>query len=122
MKLICNTLYYAFNELSWTAHDKLESELTDSGVTINDILNSEIKNVNIDIGKLIPTLKIAAQYVAHKNMRRAFSKFWSSSTDHKRGNELPASIKILKYHLRKGFYNILNITPEIVSLCCIYVL
>ena len=108
MKLICNNLYCAFGELGWTAHHQLEKQLIDSGVTIDDIINSNINDVDIDIGLLIPMLKISSQYVAHKNLRRAFSKFWSSKTD-------KTSVKILKYHLRKGFYNLLNIAPETVS-------
>ena len=120
LKLICNNLYYALSQLGWTAHEKLESQLRESGVTIDDIINSDIRNVDIDISLLIPMLKIASQYSAHKNLRRAFSLFWSSTTDKSSGDGLPPSVKTLKYHLRKGFYTILNITPETVSVNTIF--
>ena len=111
-KLICNNLYCGYLSLSWTAHDKLEIQLQDSGVTIHDLENNN--NVNIDMSFFVPMLKIASQYVAHKNIRRAFSIFWSSTTDKHNGDGLPPTVKKLKYHLNKSFWNLLNFSAETV--------
>ena len=120
LKIICDNLYFAFNELAWIAHSKLEKILQETGVTVNDIINSDIKDVNLDMSIFIPTLKIASQYVAHKNLRRAFSKFWSSKTEMHDGKHLPPTIKTMKYHLRKGFYNLLHHGPETVSVMSVH--
>ena len=116
LKLICNNINFAYLELAWTAHRKLEAQLIECGITIDDIQNNQDLVLNIDMSLLVPTLKIACQYVAHKHIRRAFSKFWCSETEMHDGVHLPPSVQILKYHLRKGFWNMLTTTPEIVSL------
>ena len=111
-KLICNNLYCGYLTISWTAHDKLEKQLQESGVTFEELENNN--NVSIDMTLFVPMVKIASQYVAHKNMRRAFSKFWSSTTDKYNGNGLPPTVEKLKYHLNKAFWNLLNFSSETV--------
>ena len=116
-KLICNNINFAYLELSWTAHRQLESKLLELGITIDDIKNDA--DLVLDFNLLIPTLKIASHYVAHKHIRRAFSKFWASKTEMHDGVNLPPSVRLLKYHLRKGFWIMLTTIPEIV---CLYII
>ena len=118
LKLICNVLYFGFNELAWTAHEKLELQLQEcSDIGIMDIVNNNIVDVEVDMSLFIPSLKIAAQYVAHKHLRRAFSKFWSSKVEKNYGVGLPPTVRTLKYHLRKGFNVLRTFSPESVRFC-----
>lgn len=100
-KLICNKINSAINTACWIEHRKLNHYMS-------------INNVNswsdiIDMSRLIPTMKFAASYVAHKYLRRGWSILWSSTLK-------PNSMQQMKFWWRKGFYILLNFIPEVVCL------
>lgn len=113
-KLICNSLNAAYKKMSWLENDKIESALPDDFV--ENIVTNNLLSYKVDMNLLVPTLKIAAQYVAHKHMRRGWSKIWISHVEKRLDGRLPKSVKLMKYHWRKGFNILLKFVPEAVCL------
>ena len=113
-KLICDRINYGYSEMSWTAHLKLESQL--NSVNIQCLIDNPLSNIDLDMNLLVPTLKIAAQYTAHKWMRRGWSKLWSSHVEQVPDGQIPPSVLQMKYHFRKGFNIMLHFLPEAVCI------
>ena len=107
-KLICAQIGFAQNEAAWAEHAKIEEALDD--VDLNAIINGEFANV--DMSLFIGTLKLAAQYTAHKFLRRGWSGIVRSTTN----DEL---IAYTKYNWRKGFNILRKFSEESVELVLI---
>ena len=104
-KLICDNINRCYNKMAWIEHFKLNQYM----------YNNNISNINddIDMAKLVPTMKLAACYVAHKYLRRGWAVLWSSSLNNN-------SINKLKSNWKKGFNILLNFVPEIVSILFLF--
>lgn len=107
-KMICAQIGFAQNEAAWKEHHKIDNAL--ENVSVDDIINGEY--ADIDMSLFIGTLKLAAQYTAHKFLRRGWSGIVRSTTTSQ-------SIQDTKYYWRKGF-NILRKFGEEAVKCLIF--
>ena len=111
-KQICSRLYFALNEASWTAHAYLQASLSD--LSIEDIINTPVSQLQIDMSLLVPTMKLAIKYSAHKWMRRGWAGFWASKYTVTAHDIIPRELTDAKYYWRKGFNMLQSCAPEMV--------
>lgn len=117
-KRICQRLYFALLQGSWIANQYLLMNLQD--LTIEDIINTPASQLNIDMKILVPTMKIALKYSAHKCFRRAWAGLWSSHLPKVGPNMISQRVLDIKAQFRKGFNMLRCLAPEMVCYC-IYV-
>ena len=118
-KKICSRLNFAFNEASWIAHEDLVNKLSD--LAIEDIIDTPLSQLNIDMSLLVPTMKLAIKYSAHKWMRRGWAGFWASKYTKTPYGVVPRELVDAKHYWRKGFNMLQCCAPEMVSFVLVLV-
>lgn len=111
-KMICSQLGFAQTEAGWVEHKNLETKLSD--ISVANVIEGDYANV--DLSLFLPTLKLAAQYCAHKWLRRAWGGIWSSTTEVGIDGSLSESVKEIKHNFRKGFNMLITFSQETVCL------